>query len=535
MSAKRGRRGAKDKSGASEDAKGSAAKQKIEAAAIVAHVVEPQVERGDLELFKTPSGVVHVTVRVPQHFETYPLESSEFRDLLAHAIYLSMGLMPTDTLLKRTIRQMKGEALFGSHVVERSIFHRIAEVGGNLYLDLCDSEWRVIEITPTGWWLAKNPAVRFMRSSTSRPLPVPQSGGNLEDVFKFVHITRREHRILFLSWLVGALQIRAGYPILMLTGSQGAAKTTTCRIAAALVDPAEPQLVSGYATERDLLVDATHSHVIGIDNVSEIDDRLSDGLCRLAVGSGMRRRKLYSDSGLFAVTVKKPLLLNGITQTATRGDLLDRMITLRLEPIPDSERREETKLLAAFRTAQPALLGALLTAVSAALGKRPRLSMANLPRMADFAAWVMACERELGFLDGEFLKAYAANRQELSDATLEFSAIGHPIIALVDAAGDSFRTDVPRFWQGSIKDLLAKLNASADDQDRRDPAWPRGEKALASALSRIDANLHSAGYDVRWLKRDSRTRRRIVRIDRQSKASTVEFRASDAEDRARAQ
>jgi len=347
----------------------------------------------------------------------------------------------------------------------------------------------------------------------------------LDEVFKFVHIARREHRVLFLSWLVGALQIRASYPILMFTGSQGAAKTTACRIAAALVDPAEPQLVSGYSSERDLLVDASHSHVIAIDNVSEVDDRLSDALCRLATGSGMRRRKLYTDSSLFAVTVKKPVVLNGITQTATRGDLLDRMITLKLEAIPDSERREEAKLFAAFKAAQPALLGALLTAVSAALGKRRRLNAANLPRMADFAAWVIACERELGFAGGEFLKAYAANRRELSDATLEFSAIGHPIMALVDAAG---------FWEGSVKGLLAALNAKADEQDRRDPAWPKGEKALASALSRIDANLHATGYGVRWLRRDSRTRRRIVRIDNKSKSSTVEFRAADTEDAASA-
>jgi putative DNA primase/helicase len=501
-------------------AKDSDAKQKIDAAAIVAHVVQPEIERGDLELFRTPARTAYATVRVQRHFETYPLESSEFKDLLAHAIYSRMGLMATDTLLKRTIRQMKGEALFGASSAERAVFHRIAEASGNLYLDLCDPEWRVIEITPTGWWIAKDPPVRFVRSSTARPLPVPESGGNLDEIFKFVHITKREHRVLFLSWLVGALQTRASYPILMFTGSQGAAKTTACRIAAALIDPAEPQLVSGYASERDVIVDASHSHIIGIDNVSEIDDRLSDALCRLATGSGMRRRRLYSDSSIFALTVKRPIILNGITQTATRGDLLDRMVTLKLEAIPDSERREEAKLFAAFKGAQPRLLGALLTAISAALGKRTRLNTANLPRMADFAAWVIACERELGFADGEFLKAYAANRQELSDATLEFSAIGHPMMALVDAAS---------FWQGSIKDLLAALNAKADEQDRRDPAWPKGEKALASALSRIDANLHAAGYSVRWLKRDSRTRRRIVRIDKKSKPSTVEFRSGAEE------
>jgi hypothetical protein len=128
--------------------------------------------------------------------------------------------------------------------------------------------------------------------------------------------------------------------------------------------------------------------------------------------------------------------------------------------------------------------------------------------MADFATWAMACSRELGFTGDEFLRAYAANRQAASDATLEFSAIGHPIMALVDAGG---------FWQGSIKELLVALNAKSDELDRRDPNWPKGEKALANALNRIDTNLAGIGYGVRWLKKDSRTRRRIVRIEKKAK------------------
>lgn len=503
-------------------AKRSDAKQKCDAAAIVARVVQPEIERGDLELFKTPSRLAYATVRVNCHFETFALESGEFKDFLSHAIFSSLGIMPPESLLKNVIRQLKGEALYGKNPVEHVVFHRIAEAGGNVYFDLCDSEWHVIEITPSGWWLANNPPVRFVRSSVSRPLPEPTPGGNLNEIFGFVHITRREHKVLFLSWLVGALQTHAAYPILMLCGSQGAAKTTACRIAAGLIDPAEPQLVSGYSSERDLLVDATHSHVIGIDNVSEIDHRLSDALCRLATGSGMRRRKLYKDSDLFAITVKKPVTLNAITQTATRGDLLDRMITLRLDAIPEGERREEAKLFAAFKDRRPAILVALLTAVSAALRKHSQLNVANLhlPRMADFAVWVMACERELGFTEGEFLRAYTANRREASDTTLEFSTIGLPIIKLVDSGGGS--------WQGAIKELLAALNAKATEQDHRDPDWPKSEKALASALNRIDANLHATGYRVQWLRRDSRTRRRIVRIEGKSKRTVVEFQ-TDAE------
>lgn len=111
------------------------------------------------------------------------------------------------------------------------------------------------------------------------------------------------------------------------------------------------------------------------------------------------------------------------------------------------------------------------------------------------------------------------NRRESSDSAVEFSAIGLPVMALVDAAG---------FWQGSVKDLLVALNAKSDALDRRDPEWPKGEKALAAALHRIDANLHAAGYDVRWRGKDPRTRRRILCITKKSKSSTVEFPTGEA-------
>ncbi len=56
---------------------------------------------------------------------------------------------------------------------------------------------------------------------------------------------------------------------------------------------------------------------------------------------------------IFALDVKKPVVLNSISQAASRGDLIDRLIVLKLDAIPESKRREESKLLAEFRTHQP--------------------------------------------------------------------------------------------------------------------------------------------------------------------------------------
>ena len=241
---------------------------------IVARVVTPEIERGNLELWHTPSREAYASVKVEGHHENLKITGPEFEYLICHWIYEVTGEMPGNALLKRVTRVLCGRALYGSP--EFAIHHRIAEVGGNIYVDLLDKSWDVIEVTPNGWWLAKNPPVKFIRSGVGRPLPMPVRGGNLDDLFELVNLNRREHRVLFLACLVATLQTHAAYPILMLTGSQGSAKSSACRILAGMVDPAEPQLVSGYSNERNLLVDAKHCHVIAVDNVSQINDELSD-------------------------------------------------------------------------------------------------------------------------------------------------------------------------------------------------------------------------------------------------------------------
>lgn len=467
----------------------------------------------NIELFRTRAPrEAYASIRMEDHFETYPIDSAEFKDWAWQYIYVTLGEIPKPSVLTDVILHMKCEALFGVKVkgtkarkiTEHPVFHRIAEVGGNIYLDLCDPGWQVIEITPTGWSVAKNPPVRFTRSPTSRALPLPVLGGNLHDIFQFVNITRRDHQVLFLSWLVGATQTRTEYPILMANGSQGSAKTTACRIAAALIDPADPQLVGEYKSGRDLMVASKYSHVMAVDNVSEITDRMSDAFCRLSTGSaGTMERQLYTNNKISAISAKRPLLLNGITQTATRGDILDRMVALRLEAVT-----YRPGIFQEFEAARPALLGALLTVVSAALRNWRGVKIENPPRMVDFATWVVAAERELGFTEGEFLKAYRANRQDLSDVTLEFSPIGHPLMRLIDANNHG---NPAGSWQGSIKDLFRELGSS------HDPGWPKNEKAVAGELHRIEANLSAAGYAVKWLGKDSVTRRRIVLIEKKKK------------------
>jgi hypothetical protein len=98
------------------------------------------------------------------------------------------------------------------------------------------------------------------------------------------------------------------------------------------------------------------------------------------------------------------LLLGG-----ARPDFLDRAVIVEFLDMQPEMRRDEAQFWREFKEVRPRILGALLDAVVAGLGNLRSVTLDQLPRMADFAIWVSACERALGLERGEALEAYRAN------------------------------------------------------------------------------------------------------------------------------
>jgi len=53
---------------------------------------------------------------------------------------------------------------------------------------------------------------------------------------------------------------------------------------------------------------------------------LSNGLCRLSTGGGHSARELYTDLKEISIAVKRPVILNGIENLATRPDPAERVL-----------------------------------------------------------------------------------------------------------------------------------------------------------------------------------------------------------------
>ena len=130
---------------------------------------------------------------------------------------------------------LEGQALFDG--AEYPVYVRLAESAGRIYLDLCDDHWRVIEIDASGWRVTVNPPIRFRRPRGVLPLPLPVGGKTLDVLWEFVNLADESARVLFVAWLLQALRPTGPYPIMVLHGEHGAAKSTAARIARRSTDP----------------------------------------------------------------------------------------------------------------------------------------------------------------------------------------------------------------------------------------------------------------------------------------------------------
>ncbi len=449
-------------------------------------------EQLGIELFHTDTHDAYAIVTVGQHRETWPVKAKPFRRWLQRLFYERNGKAPGSQAVQDAIGVLEGKALF--EATEQPIAVRVAQHQGAIWLDLANQQWEAVEITPAGWRVVADPPVRFRRPAGIRPLPTPVPGGSLEELRGFCNVDEDGWKLV-LGFLAVTLRPAGPYPVLNLLGAQGSAKTTTAKALRNLVDPAVAGLRAEPKDERDLAIAASNSQVVGYDNLSAIPRWLSDALCRLATGGGFATRELYSDTDEALFDFQRPVILTGIEELAVRGDLADRSLLVDLAALDDGARRDEASFWADYQAAQPRLLGALLDAASTALRRLPDVRLERLPRLADFALWVVAAAPSLGMDPDDFLKAYEANRAAANAMAVE----ALPVASVVHRFTQRHQT-----WTGTATGLLAALNASAPaDVDRRARTWPKTAKALSDALRRSQPNLAKVGVRVAFSRTEN--------------------------------
>ena len=446
---------------------------------------EKLIDIADAECDRFNDGdAAFVTVKVNGHAETWPVRSSGFTRWLRRRYFEEHGGAPNGEAIQAARNTVDAMAMFAG--AAEPTFKRVASHEGNLYVDLCDETWRVVEVTPGAWSIINKPPVRFIRTPNMLPMPAPVKGSSVNDLRPFLNLSD-EGFTLAVAWALAALRDEGPYPVLVLTGEQGSAKSEATRMLATLADPHKTQLRTPPRVEQDIFIAAKNAHVLAYDNLSGVQAWLSDAFCRVSTGASFATRELYTDAEEVSITVMRPQILNGIDEVVVRGDLADRAIFLSLEHLPQERRQAKRELRAAFEAKRPRIFGALLDALAAGLAREPEMTFETLPRMADFAAWAVACEP--GYAEaGAFMAAYAGNREAADDAVVEASPVAMAIRALLDRDGGS--------WAGTATALYGELCELAGERVTKARGWPDGAAALGRRMARVQSALRPGGIEI---------------------------------------
>jgi hypothetical protein len=463
-----------------------------------------------------------------EHRETHRIRSKSFNRWLRLRYYAERNGAPSSEAMASTVKTLMAKAHFDGD--RREVYLRSASLDGRIYLDMCNPAWQAVEIDADGFRIVDDPPVHFRRSPGMLPLPTPSKIEPKEGIERLSEVLRlRDPRdfVVIAAWLLAALAGRAPYAIIIFLGEPGATKTSAAYAVRSIIDPNASPLRAKPKEPHDVFVAATHSLIVGYNNLSTMPDWLSDTICVVSEGSGESRRELFTDADESLIVACAPFLLTGIENVIKRGDLAQRTLYVHLVSVPDKERLTEQEFKARFRRVHADLLGALCGAASVGLQREKTLKLDSLPRLATFFHWGSACE-EAFWQPGEFSRAFAANAEDATEDVIEAEPAAAVFQRFMLERGE---------WQGTATELLSELvtyvrrpvreaetaHARATQEEKeykaarlreaRDIArdilgdrWPKAPNALSGRLKRASPALRNVGVRIEWPTRHGEAR-----------------------------
>jgi hypothetical protein len=488
------------------------------------------------KLFRTPEQVPHAICKKQDHREILLIDSREFRVWLRGeyrrkererlediarierermldimGAMAPKGLADAPLAVRRppiippasfvtAMAEIEATAMLEGSVEE--VHLRVAGHEGKVYVDLCNEKWEAVEISTEGWKVIPSDEVpvKFVRSNAMMDLPHPASGGSILELRQMLTLPEEnseESWSLIMAWVMQALSPCEGdYPILVLLGGHGTAKSTHTEMLRELTDPAvvDHEHERTFHEVRQVYLEVTTSRILALDNVSQLPDWLSDILCRVSSGGGFKTRTLFTNRDQEIFKGKRPIIMNGISEVVKNSDILDRSLLVDLPPIPGSRRKYDKALWAAFYEHRPRILGALFDAIAAGLANEENVVLEDQhkSRLIDFDRWAVATEEALGIEPGTYVKARKLSREGASETALEAQPVWRPLFELANNEHDE---DKP--WMGTMKDLLGELNVlEIDEVLKRSKDWPKTPRKLSEILGRIKPDLMERGVHL---------------------------------------
>ena len=455
------------------------------------------------ELFNDGNETAYATVPTADGWRTVAITSSDFKHWLRHLAYRSLARpLASSTPLNEAVLTLEGEALFGGKT--EPVFRRVGGDGAKVEFDLGRPDGHVVSITAVGWTVEPRSEFKMVRGAGFGGLPDPTPGGDPRQLQELLGIDELAYDLV-MAFILNAMKPDGPFFMLLVEGEQGSGKSFLTQIIKRLVDPNRAEKIRLPDNDRDLMIQAKEGWFLNFDNASGMKADMSDALCSLATGGGIAVRKLYTDAELNVLSFARPFAINGISNFVNRPDLMERAIPLRLAPMPEKNRKEESVMLAEFEAMLPGLLGAIFDAVSRAMRDRNKVDAPKNLRMADAARWIKSGIAALDVDPDHVL----VEVQHVQDDLFIDRVSDDPLVTRIREK----TTNGP--FDGYIGELFKLLDLGDSH------GLPRTPSHLSRALDRLRPAMAKTGIVVDFPGRDNRGRR--IRITTTGSPDAADF------------
>lgn len=451
-----------------------------------------------LDIWKTEEGDPYVTIKGTS--KPMSPDSASFR-MYVRDVYRDMNkTLILSKELSEIVDSIKDIANCQGEI--RKTCMRVGEKDGALYYDALG---HFVKFQGGKWEILEECDLSFLCPAGMLGQVKPDEQGiKLPQLLeKYVPTKNQKDLALIISWLIACFKPGGPYPVLILKGEQGSAKSTTTRVLCNLVDPNSRDMRAPPSDLRDLVTFVKNGFVIAFDNVSKITEKQSDDYCRLATGHGaLGGRKLFSNHDDVSFKAVRPLILNGIADFVVRPDLLDRSITVELPAIPQAKRMDDDTFWENFNKDKPLILAALYNAVAMAYFKEKSVVIPeeNRIRMSNFCRWAMAASEALDFPEGFVIESLYKAWNETAMVAMDSDPVAIAIM-------NYFQKE--KLFQG---DMTKFMNAMSQHKSTGDDVWPQTPRGMSSSLQRLLPTLRKSGIIYTPTGRDSRTKRTLFEL-----------------------
>jgi hypothetical protein len=408
--------------------------------------------------------------------------------------------------LVEILDDLQDEALSNGPLVK--VWRRIAALkDGSVVIDLADENRTQVHISAGEVKIVQSGSeVMFYRPPSMLPLSIPAQEGDCQRLKHYVNLDPQAFTLL-LAWLTYTIA-HAKVPgnvfvILTLIGGQGTGKSWTSKTLLRLLDPSVVGVERMPSNVKDIAIGSKNHHVLAYDNQRYISNEVSDLLCVLVTGGSLSSRRLYTDDEQHVLHLHAALILNGIYDFVTQPDLMQRALLMRLEPLPECERRSEAEMQASFEADLPVILRGLYDLIAKIQAHLPVARVVHPQRMYQFVKWLAAWEVAEGVPHPVYQEAYAEAINEGQLDALRDNVLGGAMLDFANTLQD-------RHWSGTPAALLGALEGSLNLGYQRPPkGWPENEIALSKRLAPLQSALQTQGVEVEF----KRGKQRLITIN----------------------